>query len=373
MRWLFVLVAGCRFGFDARVADAPPIDLPAPDPGCADGTREAFTDMAMYPAIAGCRAAWTGKADLRATSTGAACGNDVTCAQPADACAAGWHLCGLAGDPGEISSRVSASQCLGEAGLWVAAMGHCNNYNNSICNYQSYGCYATDIDCSEPVCCGEGCSTGNQCKDGVWSEGTRAAATLETQSGVACGAFTSGLADGVLCCKPADVDPIGCADGTREAFVDQNAYPRVAGCQASWSGALDLRATSTGARCGNSLGPCAVPADVCSPGWHLCGATGDPSEITSRIASDPCLTTPGRWVTAMSHCAAETTGSVCDYSQFPCTADAIDCAESACCGTDCSQGNDCKDGLYTGVTRVALNGTCGAFSSANTDGLLCCR
>lgn len=374
VRFALLFVTACRFGFDAVPADATR-DSQA-DVGCADGTVEAFIGE---PTLAGCRARWDGVANLRAPATGAACGGDVPCAVPADACAPGWQICGRMGDPGELSSRVTSARCAGETGHWVAAMDHCHSFANSICDYQGYDCAAIDGPCAEPVCCGDGCGVANQCKDGVWSEGTRAAGTFEQQTNIACGAFASTLTDGVLCCKPESIDPIGCADGTREAFTDLATYPAIAGCAATWADTKDLRAPPSGARCGNDAGPCETPADVCSPGWHLCGATAAPAEIATRITAEQCLAEPGRWSMAMSHCAAEDSGMVCDYSQFPCIGSDINCAESACCGTDCSQGNDCKDGIYPGVTRIAVNngtstGTaCGAFSSENTDGLLCCR
>ncbi|MFT3696358.1 MAG: hypothetical protein QM831_24675 [Kofleriaceae bacterium] len=377
MRWLLVLVAACRFNFDTRAIDAAPPD--APDLGCADGTREAFVDPVAYPAIAGCQATWTGTANLRGASSGATCGNAVPCVEPADACAPGWHVCGDTGDPGELSARVSATQCATESGHWVTAMGHCSKFGTPSCLYATYGCVDQDVDCSEPVCCGQDCSTENMCKDGVWGEGTRVGGSFDTATGVACGAFDASHTDGVLCCKPSAIDPTGCADGTREAFVDTAKYPEIAGCSGTWSGQLDLRGTGTGAACGNSLGPCAMPADVCSPGWHVCGTTSNPSEVSSRITAQQCLSEPGLWTLAMSHCYTEVGNANCDYSLFPCYADSVSCSEAACCGADCSQGNDCKDGIYPGVTRISgLNDmttapNCGAFSSNTSDGLLCCR
>lgn len=41
-------------------------------------------------------------------------------------------------------------------------------------------------------------------------------------------------------------DSIGCADGSREAFADRSAYPTLAGCAATWSGSMDLRAAKAG-------------------------------------------------------------------------------------------------------------------------------
>ncbi len=69
-----------------------------------------------------------------------------------------------------------------------------------------------------------------------------------------------------------DPAAIGCADGQREAFVDRATYPRIAGCLASWPGAMSLRAGRASKACGDDApgGGCASPADACAPGWHVC-------------------------------------------------------------------------------------------------------
>src|SRR5262245_32454074 len=74
--------------------------------------------------------------------------------------------------------------------------------------------------------------------------------------------------------QPGDPAVVGCADGQREAFVDVGSHPRIAGCIASWDGAKSLRASQTGARCGDDQGPCAAPADACAPGWRICASNG---------------------------------------------------------------------------------------------------
>ena len=47
-----------------------------------------------------CGAAWNGTKDLSEKASGTPCGNsgDTTCNTPADACAAGWHVCAADGD-----------------------------------------------------------------------------------------------------------------------------------------------------------------------------------------------------------------------------------------------------------------------------------
>jgi hypothetical protein len=72
--------------------------------GCADGQREAFTEMARFPNIAACSGGWTLQGIFPAPSRSgvAACtnvGDDHTTnpngmgCSSADLCAQGWHIC----------------------------------------------------------------------------------------------------------------------------------------------------------------------------------------------------------------------------------------------------------------------------------------
>jgi hypothetical protein len=209
--WLAVAVASAscgRIGFDVIVdVSMPAIDVSSPAIGCSDGTREGFVDLVTYPTIAGCAASWTGPLSLRATATGAACGDSSTgpgvpCAAPADACAPGWRMCGDTGDPSDLSSRLTAAQCDADAvGTFVAAMSHCTTYVPTAspeCTYAPpYGCSAPD--CPEAVCCGTACNTNNSCKDGVFVAGTKIRSTVDGQPG--CAQIPPGTVTGVLCCK----------------------------------------------------------------------------------------------------------------------------------------------------------------------------
>ncbi|MFO0624558.1 MAG: hypothetical protein U0325_03000 [Polyangiales bacterium] len=89
------------------------------DVGCADGTREAFTDRARFPNIAACSGAWSlpGIFPAIPATTVAACetsGNSSTTA-PANGsncassnlCARGWHIC----NGGEVLPRTSNLGC----------------------------------------------------------------------------------------------------------------------------------------------------------------------------------------------------------------------------------------------------------------------
>lgn len=96
---------------------------------------------------------------------------------------------------------------------------------------------------------------------------------------------------------PRDADPpdgpagapaeIGCADGTREAFLSLEVWPAVAGCAGAWQvqGILgEVASTPRCARTGGDRGPNAAgvgctPTDLCAEGWHVCRS---PSELGRR-------------------------------------------------------------------------------------------
>jgi hypothetical protein len=71
----------------------------------------------------------------------------------------------------------------------------------------------------------------------------------------------------------------GCADGTREAFTDQERFPSIAGCAGGWSVPGLLTEASMAPRCARGAGndgsnpggvDCTVE-DLCADGWHVCG------------------------------------------------------------------------------------------------------
>ncbi|GAB4212745.1 MAG: hypothetical protein OHK0013_35840 [Sandaracinaceae bacterium] len=165
--------------------------------GCSDGTREAFHG---HPSVAGCGASWQGEASLRAPRSGGACGDTLgLCGVPADACAAGWHVCGASGSVEEVR-RIGAEACEhAGGGRYSAAISHCLTQEG--CSYDDgpsarYECFAEGW-CSEPVCCGDDCGDFGACTSGVWPDRTHIA--QGTDQG--CGRTSSVRAGGVLCCK----------------------------------------------------------------------------------------------------------------------------------------------------------------------------
>jgi hypothetical protein len=191
---VLVVVCGCgRIDFDPLGAGSAASSI-----GCSDGQREAFVDLVAFPTIAGCGATWAGMPDLRSPTTGAACGDDLgACAVPADACAAGWHMCGTSGDVRELLV-VTAPECLGEQGVFVAASSTCQSAVPS-CTYPAPGAFPCTggkaIPCSQPICCGNGC-LGVGCPDGVW-----AGMTTESTISYGCGDTPVTGLTGVLCCQ----------------------------------------------------------------------------------------------------------------------------------------------------------------------------
>jgi hypothetical protein len=164
--------------------------------GCADGQREAFASAGGR--VAGCIAEWSGTMSMRAPGTGQACGDDLgLCAAPADACAPGWHLCGVDGSVDEVAA-IGASACESAGGgRFVAAISHCKTQSG--CEYDQAGAYECFESgwCSEPVCCGSDCENG-VCTGGVWAD-PQTHIAIGTDQG--CGAIGSSRARGVLCCQ----------------------------------------------------------------------------------------------------------------------------------------------------------------------------
>jgi hypothetical protein len=167
----------------------------------------------------------------------------------------------------------------------------------------------------------------------------------------------------------------GCADGTREGFTDLGAFPDIAACGATWTGKLDLRTPPTGVACGNSTRPCAVLADACELGWHLCTDSGDVTEL-QMIGPDACHADfPGRYAAASSHDISSTPCTYPPVGQWPCEQGKIAGGEAICCGTGCTLAG-CPNGLWPNATydtsSTAASG-CADLSAVDADGVLCCR
>lgn len=99
---------------------------------------------------------------------------------------------------------------------------------------------------------------------------------------------------------------IGCSDGTREAYKDMGAQPKIAGC----SGGFDVPGVTTpesmaptcnrmsGNDSANPQGTGCSVEDLCAEGWHVCV---DAPEVASTSATGQCDpvadATPVFWLT----------------------------------------------------------------------------
>ncbi|MEW5848230.1 MAG: hypothetical protein AB2A00_05420 [Myxococcota bacterium] len=158
---------------------------------------------------------------------------------------------------------------------------------------------------------------------------------------------------------------VGCADGTREAFVGRARFPGVAGCGAQWD-SMSLRAPRSGVACGNDFGGfCNAPADACAVGWHVCGnAPQGRCDVSLRVTAEQCANQTGAFVSALG-----------DLSCEECSPG----SGAVCCGDGCVQQNgDCvwPDATpWYGVINGHIN-TCGDIEqiwTAETRGVMCCR
>jgi hypothetical protein len=176
--------------------------------------------------------------------------------------------------------------------------------------------------------------------------------------------------------KNGDPKVIGCADGQREALTDLKKYPNIAGCLGLWKGTKSLRDKPTGHVCGNDKGECAVPADLCASGWHICSVDGTIAEVR-QLSAEACANAGGgRYSAAISHCLTQE-GCECDVSDkanYPCFAEGW-CSEPVCCGKNCGDFGSCTGGVWPEATHIA-QGTdqgCAATTSRRAGGVLCCK
>lgn len=276
-----------------------------------------------------------GGTDNDSADAGAPAGADggaSTCGDGLCPCAPGKHRCGSSCEPDEATTSCGSS-CIPcpvpKNGIATCLQGRCG----IDCDVGFTPCGASCVDItSDADHCG-GCDPQNQC-----------------------GADTT-------CVDGQCVSSSGCSDGSREGFNPISAFPEIAGCKANWSFA-SLRAAKTSAACGNSLGECAVPADACGEGWHVCAAPPyGPTDVSSRVTAEQCLAQPGSYALAVG-----------DQSCEPCSTTGDG---AACCGNECVQqeGNCVFAGktAWIGVIDGYKN-VCGKMEAHYASmGVACCR
>lgn len=186
-----------------------------------------------------------------------------------------------------------------------------------------------------------------------------------------------------------DAKIVGCSDATREGFVLKDAsgnyvFKDIASCAGSFE-PQSLRASKTGKKCGNSIGSCVSPADLCADGWHICMNNGWPGDLADRISEGDCHSgTAGDGVfAAASNSAHGIAGCTCTYEPslpLPCT-NAWDkgygtaCVRTIACGTDSILskaycGCYCDDAVWKHNTS-SVDTSCN--NASGITGVLCCK
>jgi hypothetical protein len=208
----------------------------------------------------------------------------------------------------------------------------------------------------------------------VAAAGCRAIVGVDDKYLVDAGAGGCGGSTGAVECPPATKPSIGivpattgCADGSREGFLNGSLFPTIAACGATWA-AQSMRAPPTGVPCGNDLGECATPADACAEGWHVCLRQGYPGDLTSRISADDCAPSTTT-VPAMFLAAADQQGGHSCGPPLPCSLD-DGWSIAVCCGQECilSQ-SSC---VFPDKRTPFGAAVCGDAHSGASDGVLCC-
>ncbi|XP_065198014.1 MAM and LDL-receptor class A domain-containing protein 2-like [Sycon ciliatum] len=177
----------------------------------------------------------------------------------------------------------------------------------------------------------------------------------------------------------------GCSDRSREGLFDST---HIAGCGGTWSGRKNLRAPPTVpiAVCGNKYGGttnriCQQPADLCEPGWHICGSlkTGI-DEIRDSMVGSQCSTAGyGRFSAGVNHChLSKACTSAVRGLDYGCGVFGSPCSEPLCCGAGCNGYDNCNSAIfpnnqtsyYKGVSPTA---GCGYINAQEAGGVMCCK
>jgi len=211
-----------------------------------------------------------------------------------------------------------------------------------------------------PVCSGGAC--GIVCNGGYTAcPSSQPTACVDTNTDPNnCGSCGNVCLSGEKCAAGACVGESGCADGTREGFVDTLTYPEISGCSGGWSvpgimsvdpgiapacgvATFDTVTPACGRAAGNDganpNGTGCNVADLCSAGWHVCATAQDIAAHSptgcggATAAGDPPLFFASRQ--SSNGCAICATGTRTDP----------DC-NSASCTTGCAQTAKTSNDLF---------------------------
>ena len=169
----------CQNGLDddcaQETSDSDCVPNPCPSgncgPGCADGTREGYTDAELYPAIAACSGGWSvpGVFQEYFAQCDREAGNDSTNPEgtdctASDLCAPGWHVCRTAREintfsGGDGCTPVTLANSFFVSGQSGNGCGYCSvssDPNDAGCTGGSClsMCYPTSIQANDIFGCG---------------------------------------------------------------------------------------------------------------------------------------------------------------------------------------------------------------------------
>jgi hypothetical protein len=152
---------------------------------------------------------------------------------------------------------------------------------------------------------------------------------------------------------------VGCSDGTREGYLDIDAYPDIAACSGGWTvGGVtrsDLAPTcshGSGDDSWNTEGDGCSAADLCAEGWHVCEGHG---EVGAKAGSCDDAVPYGSPDKSLLFAVQQHSdnGSVCNDSS-PNGNDIFGCGNL---GTDLSSDKGC--GVLNKVIASMNAGSCG--------------
>jgi hypothetical protein len=153
----------------------------------------------------------------------------------------------------------------------------------------------------------------------------------------------------------------GCSDGTREGFIDEMTFPKIAGCQGGWSVGGMFASASCGLKSGNDSqnqnGAGCAAADLCSSNFHLCASQ---SEVAADLPTDKSCSDAIDVLNVFF--ASAQSGPGCTV----CTVDNV-CAFASDC-SDCENLGACEDDVFgCGTMGSPPDSTCGILNMSSGD------
>lgn len=218
--------------------------------------------------------------------------------------------------------------------------------------------------------CDQACPVGQVCRTGTCQSTCASGSTLCGDQCVTlgddpahCGSCGTACVAGSVCASGAcvavaSVDRVGCADGTREAFLDAETFPKIAACSGAWGlpGIFPAIAASSDPTCataGNSSttappdGAGCSAANLCAAGWHICNG----GEVTPRTGRLGCAAERAYPASTFFAAAVSGTGcGMCALRSKPTTG--ASCTSTSCART-CQETGDLNNDFFGCGSRGA--------------------